>query len=623
MPHATPLRPGSPATRAVWRLYGDALLRPPTLAPAPVNRRTSTSLWRFRPYVRPYATRFVVMLLAMVVAIVVAVVTPLITRALIDGPIARSDRAGLYTLGAFAVTLSLVEVALVFTRRWIVSIGTMGTETGIRLDLYAKLQRLPLTFHSRWQSGQLLSRIMSDLSTLRRFLGFGMTFLVINLLQIALVSVVLLQMYWPMGIVVVVAAIPVIYLCLRNERVYTRLSRRIQDQTGDVASSVEESLQGLRVIRSFGRTEHVYRTFDERAQALYDTSIQRIENTSRFWTFLEVIPTLTLIVVLGIGALAAAQHRLTLGTLVAFITLMLSLIWPVAAMGYLLSMAQDAMTAADRVAEILDAPETIHDGPLTLPDPRGELRFSNVDFRFPDADADTLHDVNLLVAPGETVALVGGTGSGKSTLTALVARLADVTGGSITIDGVDVRDLGLAHLRSIVATAFEDPTLFSMSVRENLTLGRPDATDAEVDEALDVAQAHFVRDLPWGLETRIGEQGMSLSGGQRQRLALARAIITRPRILVLDDTLSALDIHTEALVEEALKRVLVGVTGIVVAHRASTVLLADKVAVLNGGTITHVGTHAELLATVPEYRELLSADFDAEQGFDELEEVRA
>jgi len=235
-----------------------------------------------------------------------------------------------------------------------------------------------------------------------------------------------------------------------------------------------------------------------------------------------------------------------------------------------------------------------------------------------------LHDLNLRLLPGETVALVGATGSGKTILTTLVARLWDVTGGRITLDGVDVRDLRLDRLRQVVATAFEDPVLFSMSARENIALGRPDATDADIAEAVQVAQAQFVHELPFGLDTRIGEQGMSLSGGQRQRLALARAVLAAPAVLVLDDTLSALDIHTEALVEEALQRVLAGVTGIVVAHRASTVLIADKVALLENGTITHVGTHSELLATVPAYRELLSADAeldDAEPGDAELEDA--
>ena len=282
--------------------------------------------------------------------------------------------------------------------------------------------------------------------------------------------------------------------------------------------------------------------------------------------------------------------------------------WPVAALGVILSMMQEAMTASDRVLEIFDTAPTIVSGDRVLKAPRGHLRMEGVGFRFPEADSDVLHDVDLDVRPGETLAVVGATGSGKTTLTALVPRLLDVTAGRMTIDGVDVRDLTLPCLRQVVATAFEEPTLFSMSARENLALGRPDATEAEIREALEVAQATFVDDLPWGLETRIGEQGMSLSGGQRQRLALARAVLARPRILVLDDTLSALDVHTEALVETALRSVLSEATGIVVAHRASTVLLADKVALLQDGTITHVGRHTDLLAEVPAYRDLLAAD---------------
>jgi ATP-binding cassette subfamily B protein len=242
--------------------------------------------------------------------------------------------------------------------------------------------------------------------------------------------------------------------------------------------------------------------------------------------------------------------------------------------------------------------------PVTV---RGWLRFEAVEFRYPGADEPILRNVDLTVAPGETVAIVGVTGSGKTSLVSLVPRLYDVTGGRITLDGTDIRDLTLDSLRGAVGMAFEEPTLFSMSVRENLTLGRPDATDEEIAEALEVAQAGFVYDLPWGLATRVGEQGLSLSGGQRQRLALARAVIARPKVLVLDDPLSALDVHTEALVEEALARVLRGTTALVVVHRQSTVALADRVALLRDGRIAAVGTHSELLATMPEYRAVLSA----------------
>ncbi|MFC7625967.1 ABC transporter ATP-binding protein [Microlunatus sp. GCM10028923] len=607
-----------------------SLDRPPLMAPprAGKTKRDGTarhsrlsSLLRFGPYLRPHVWRFVVMIIFAVASVAASIVIPLVTRAVIDGPIANSDQTGLYTLGAAAMAIGIVEALVVFGRRWVISKGTLATENTIRTDLYAKLQRLPMSFHDHWQSGQLLSRIMNDLSTIRRFLNFGAIFLMINIVQIAVVVGLLLNMYWPLGLVVLAAIVPITVMCLKNERELTRLSRKMQDETGDVASSVEESAHGLRVIKSFGRSEHMFAKFDGKAVQLFDTTYQRIRLLAKFRTFLEIVPSVTVIIVLGLGALAAGRGEVTLGTLVAFITMLLSLVWPIAALGLLLSQTQEAMTAADRIAEIFDAENVITDGAKKLTEVRGEVRFEGAAFRFPDSDTDVLHDLNLTIKPGETVAVVGATGSGKTALTALVPRLYDATAGRITIDGVDVRDLKLEQVRSIVATAFEDPTLFSMSARENLTLGNPEATEAEITQAIEVAQAHFVYDLPWGLNTRIGEQGMSLSGGQRQRLALARAVLAKPGVLVLDDTLSALDVHTEALVEEALKRVLVGVTGIVVAHRASTVLLADKVALLSNGTISHVGTHAQLLKTVPEYRELLSADFDTEEELAEMDRL--
>jgi ATP-binding cassette, subfamily B, bacterial len=586
-----------------------ARLRPhPPIAARPAHVHRYTSLLRLHGYLRPYLSRWVTMLVVSLLGTGATIVVPLVTKALIDGPIADRDERGLFTLGAFAVALGVVEAVLMFIRRWVVARATLGVETAIRVDLYAHLQRLPMGFHGQWQSGQLLSRVMSDLSTVRRFLGFGLLFLVLNVLQVGIVTAILLSMFWPLGLVVLAASVPVVLLVLRNERLFTRLSREVQDQTGDLATSVEEGAHGLRVIKAFGRADHVFSRFDERALRLQATSLEKVHVSARFWTFLEVIPNIALIIVLGFGAIAAGQGRLTMGTLVAFITLMLSLVWPVASLGFLLSMTQEAMTAADRITEVLDTEPSVPDGSLELVRPRGTLRFRGVGFRFPDGRDDVLHDVDLDLAAGETLAVVGATGAGKTVLTSLVPRLYDVTAGSITIDGHDIRSLTLDSLRTVVATAFEDPTLFSMSVRENLTLGHPDATPEEVAEALDVAQAGFVHELPWGLDTRIGEQGMSLSGGQRQRLALARAVLARPTVLVLDDTLSALDVHTEALVEEALRRVLTDVTAIVVAHRASTVLLADRVALLQDGTITHVGTHAELLAEVPAYRSLLAAD---------------
>ncbi|MBF8190411.1 ABC transporter ATP-binding protein [Nonomuraea sp. K274] len=569
-----------------------------------------------KSYLRPYAGRLILIWLAAIVGIGAGISLPLISEQVVDGPVLHGDQGALLPLGLLALGVGAVEAFLIFLRRWAQIKPVLGLETTLRDDLYEHLQRLPMGFHGEWQSGQLLSRATTDLSTIRRFLGFGMLFLVMNVIQLITVTVLLLNKYWPLGLLVAASAVPIVLMSLRFEKRYIRISRQVQDEQGDLATLVEESAIGIRTIKAFGRRHHVYDTYDDAALKVYGTSMDKVRLSAKFFAFLGVIPNITLALVLLLGALAVGSGALTLGGLVAFTTLMLQLVWPIASLGHILAMAQEAMTSADRVMEVMDTVPAIEGGADSIERPRGHLRFEGVGFRFPDSDEQVLHDVWLEVSPGETVAVVGATGSGKTTLTALVPRLIDPTAGRVTIDGHDVRDLTLPALRSVVATAFEEPTLFSMSVRENLTLGRLDATEEEVAAAIQTAQAMFVYDLPWGLDTRIGEQGLSLSGGQRQRLALARAVLSKPQILVLDDTLSALDVETEALVEEALRHVLREATGIVVAHRASTVLLADKVALLKNGTITHVGRHTELLRNVPEYRELLAqdADLDPSEG---------
>ncbi|MEO3869225.1 ABC transporter ATP-binding protein [Nonomuraea sp. B12E4] len=569
-----------------------------------------------KSYLRPHVARLVCIWLAAMIGIGASITLPLISEQVIDGPVLHGDQDALLPLGLVALGVGATEAFMIFFRRWVQIKPVLGLETAIRDDLYEHLQRLPMGFHGDWQSGQLLSRATTDLSTIRRFLGFGMLFLVMNLLQLVTVTVLLLNKYWPLGLLVAASAVPIVLVSLRFEKRYIKISRQVQDQQGDLATLVEESAIGIRTIKAFGRRHHVFDNYDEVALKVYGSSLDKVRLSAKFFAFLGLIPNVTLAMVLLLGSLAVGSGSLTLGGLVAFTTLMLQLVWPIASLGHILAMAQEAVTSADRVMEVMDTVPAIKSGDRTIDQPRGHLRFEGVGFSFPGSDRPVLHDVWLDVRPGETVAIVGATGSGKTTMTALVPRLIDPAEGRITIDGQDVRELTLPALRSVVATAFEEPTLFSMSVRENLTLGRLDATEEELAAAIQTAQAMFVYDLPWGLDTRIGEQGLSLSGGQRQRLALARAVLSKPRILVLDDTLSALDVETEALVEEALRHVLRDATGIVVAHRASTVLLADKVALLRDGTITHVGRHHELLAQVPEYRELLAqdADLDPSEG---------
>jgi ATP-binding cassette subfamily B protein len=489
-------------------------------------------------------------------------------------------------------------------------------ETTMRNELYAHLQRLPVAFHDGWQTGQLLSRATSDMSIIRRFLSFGMIFLVINTVTFVTVVALLLHLYWPLGVVVIASAIPLFWISHSFTAAYNVAARRMQDQQGDLATLVEESAGGIRVIKAFGRRAHMGGEFDQYARKVYDTAVSKILMVARTWSLFDAVPNVTLGITLVAGAIAVSDGGMTIGALVAFVSLQLMLVWPIDALGYIIANAQEAMTAADRIFEVLDEVPSIVDSPhatvLERGSVRGLVRFEGVGYTYPGSTGAVLRSIDLEVRPGETMAIVGATGSGKTTLVSLIPRLIDADSGRITLDGHEIRDWTLDSLRSVIGVAFEDATLFSMSVRENICLGKPDASDDEVAEALAVAQAEFVYDLPWQLNTRIGEQGLSLSGGQRQRLALARAVLGKPRLLVLDDPLSALDVHTEALVEEALARVLVGTTALIVVHRPSTVALADRVALLDDGVIAAVGTHSELLASSPRYREILSATADEE-----------
>src|SRR4051794_31749033 len=575
------------------------------------ERGRLSALRRLIPYARPYRGLIALTFGAALLATLAQLTVPLVTAAIVDGPLARGDREGLWPLIALALVFGIAEAFLFFLRRWSMGRSSLQLERDLRQSLYHRLQRLPVAFHDRWASGQLLSRATSDMSTIRRFVGFGAVFLAVNLITCVVVFVLLLVTYWPLGLTVLLTTVPLTLVGLRWEKRYNVQSRRVQDQQGELATDVEEAVQGIRVVKSLGRSRLVFDRYDAKAMRLRGQQLDKVRTLALLWCVFEFHPQITLAVILVGGAMAVSSGALTIGGLVGFVALFTVLLWPILSLGFLFAQAQEAASACDRIGELLDEPITVTDRPgahrRAIGSP-ARLRLEGVGFTYPGSREPVLAGVHLDVAPGETVALVGATGSGKTTLPALAPRLYDVPAGRVTLDGVDIRDLPLEQLRSVVATAFEDATLFSMSVRENLTLGRPDASDDDVAEALRVAQAGFVQDLPWGLSTRIGEQGLSLSGGQRQRLALARAVLGRPSVLVLDDPLSALDVHTEALVETALREVLGGTTALVVAHRPSTVLLADRVALLQDGRITAVGTHSELLAEVPAYRDLLAQE---------------
>ncbi|HSP03817.1 MAG TPA: ABC transporter ATP-binding protein [Acidimicrobiales bacterium] len=582
---------------------------------ARVRHPASANLRRVGPYFAPHRGRMWFVGLSAVVSIAAGLSTPLIAKAVIDGPIARGDKAGIVPWVVLAVVLGLVETGLARVRRVKLAVAAMDVETKLRNDLYRHLQRLDVGFHDRWQSGQLLSRATSDIATIRRFTAFGAVFLLIISLEVVVIFALLVSLYWPLAIVAGAFAVPVLVLCARFEVQYTAIVRRIQDETGDMTTEIEEAAKGIGVIKAFGRARFAFDRYDTHVRRLYASQMERITVHTKFVWLLGIVPNLILVATLLAGVLAVGSGDLTLGGLFAFVSYILILVFPLEALGWILAMAQEAMTAADRVYDVIDTPPVVDDRPdaVELPEVHGHIRFEGVRFAYGE-DREVLRGVDLEIAPGETLALVGPTGSGKSTLAMLLARLHDPTAGRVTVDGHDLRDVTLASLRGQVSVAFEEATLFSASVRENLRIGRPDATEADIEEALDVARAGFAHDLPWGLDTRIGEQGMTLSGGQRQRLALARAVIAKPRILVLDDPLSALDVHTEAEVEARLRPLLADRTALVVVHRPSTISLADRAALLIDGRIVATGTHTELLSDEPRYREILAQGAEDEEG---------
>jgi ATP-binding cassette subfamily B protein len=620
------------------------------------------SLLRLWPYVRPVRARLFGAACVAVVASCVGLVIPLVLKWLVDGPVAGRDPRGVWLGALYLLLLGFAEALLFGLRRWLVARPLAGVEADMRADLYRHLQRLPVAFHDRWASGQLLSRATTDLMLLRMFLAFPLTFLFVNAVTILVGMAIMLLQQWSLGLVLLAPVLPVVLVCWLFERRYSQVARQAQDQVGDLTTVVEESVLGIRIIKGFGRHRSQARAFRELSRTLRGTELAKARLLASIWAVIVTLPELAIGAALVLGTVQVADGDLSAGTLVAFLSTALALRWPIDSIGFLLAMSQEAATATQRYFEVMDpAPESAdpadqagdagaglredvgtgalagtrdgadagdghasgsrasrHDGDAEGTEGvgagAGGLRFHGVRFRYPDAPADAapvLDGIDLHIRPGETMALVGATGSGKTTLTALIPRLHEVTSGRITLDGEDITRMPRATLRELVAVAFEEPTLFSASVGENVLMGAADtAGETELDRALAVAQADFVHALPEGTATQVGEQGLSLSGGQRQRLALARAVVGSPRFLVLDDPLSALDVHTEAAVEAALRRVLARTTALVVAHRPSTVLLADRVALLSGGRIAAVGTHHELLRSHAEYAWLMSGTGD-------------
>ena len=578
----------------------------------------------------PYAKKELPLLglgaLVALIASAFALAIPLALEYLVDGPLSAGDPSAVWPAAGLVALLGLAEALFIYLRR--VTVLTPGTriDSNIRNHIYQHLQDLPVEFHDRWNSGQLLSRAQNDVSLIRRWMSFGLVMLVANVITIVLGLAILFSWSPLLAGVFLVCSLPMVIFGSRFRRSFEQLARDAQDQWGDVATLVEESVHGIRILKSFGRGEDAFESFATRVDRGRDLEVIKGNTQARLGFWLTWVPDFALAVSLFVGVWLASIGDLSTGQLFAFFATAAVLAGPISSLGFLSALALEAKSGIDRIFDFLDNPNpiTTATNPLTPRSHAGSLVFDDVHFRHqhaPVGTPDLINGVALELHPGETMALVGLTGSGKTTLTALPTRLYDVTGGRILLDGVDVRDLDLVELRTRIAMAFEDATLFSASVRDNVLFGRTDLddfrspeADAILGKALGIADAEFVYSLPDGVDTVIGEQGLSLSGGQRQRIALARAIAAEPDVLVLDDPLSALDIETEARVEAALRKVLATTTALVVAHRPSTVMLADRVALLEDGRITAVGTHGDLLASSPSYRAVISSLDDASES---------
>ena len=571
------------------------------------------TLRRLLAALRPHARLMVGAMVAGTLSLACSLTLPAIVKRVVDDAIVDHRRDQVLPLAVAALVVVTFRAVFNFLRRNYQGEAGVRVEADLRARLFAHLQGLPISFHDRWQSGQLLARATSDLNAIRMFLGFALTFMTFIALYAVTVTVALVLLDPLLAGVTLGIAVPFAFLAIRFNHRMENVWARSREAVGDVASAVEESIGGVRILKAFGVERRAVVRLDGAATRLRDVNLEAVRYRSLYVPLLALLPNLMLAVVLGLGGLRVIDGGLSLGGLIAFNQYLAFLVVPLRYVGWMLSQSQQALAAGDRVfeildtqAEIADAPDARDAGPL-----EGEVTFEHVSFRYPDAAAPALDDVSFTVRPGETVALVGMSGSGKSTLAALLPRFDDPTGGRILLDGRDLRGLTLASVRRQIGVVFDEPVLFSATVRDNIAFGFPEAELDDVVRAAKAAGAHdFVTALPEGYDTRVGEQGFSLSGGQRQRLALARALLGRPRILVLDDPLSSVDVRTEAEIEARLRDVLKGRTVFLIAHRASTVAMSDRVVLLEDGRVVTTGTHADLIQSDDAYRRVLAAELD-------------
>jgi ABC-type multidrug transport system fused ATPase/permease subunit len=562
---------------------------------------------RLLGFLRPYRSGVLWSGLLAVAALTMTAAIPWLTGRAID-QMRDGDRAGLQTLAFAVLGAGVLRMTLTVARRLIAGRVSLGVERDLRTRMYGHLQSLELAFFDRQQTGQLMSRSTVDLQSVRFFLGYGLIFMLQSGLTIVLAAV---AMYLTEPGLATISLAPVPFVVAIAAR-YGRRSRpalqEVQQRIAELTADVEENVSGVRVVKAFAREDRQLERFRGQVGRVFDQSMVTTRMAAFYNPFIGFLPQVGLAAILFFGGRQVIRGDLTIGQFSAFYTYLLMLLSPMRTLGISLSLAQRATAAGARLFQILDREPRIVSPPGApgLPPGNGRVELRGVTLEYDGAKRPSLHDVTLDVAAGSTVALVGATGSGKTTLVQLIPRLYDVTGGAVLVDGADVRDVDVEALRHAIAVVDDNPFLFSASIAENIAYARADATPEEIERAARRAQAHeFIARLPEGYDTRVGERGLTLSGGQRQRVAIARAFLADPRILILDDATSSVDASTEQEIKRALREVMAGRTTFVIAHRLSTISLADEIAVLEDGALLAHGTHDDLLEASELYREIV------------------
>ena len=585
------------------------------------RRKNRHTFFRLIGFLRPYRVGLAISVVLAVGAQAAQIAIILLSGAAI-GAIKNGHHQQLWTLIALILATGVARALLMSGRRFIAGDQALRVEYDLRMRIYSKLVRLSFSFFDRHQTGQLLSRSTVDLTLVRFFLGYGLIFFAQHVLTVFGVAAVMLYLDWRLALVTIAVTPFIVAVAYRYSHISHPVLRDVQQKMADVSTSAEENITGVHVVKAFAQEDAEAERFAERNERLFARSIQANRQQSFYIPLLGFIPLFAQAGVLLYGGWMVIHGQLALQWFVSFAFLLNMLMLPLRQIGNWIGQAQRATASGERIFEIVDEPEEISERPgaRELPDGPGEIRFEQVSFSY-SSGRTVLEGVDLVLEPGKTVALIGQTGSGKTTLASLVPRFYDVTSGRVLVDGADVRELKLSALRPEVGVIAQDPFLFSASVRENIAFGRPEASLEEVENAARLAQAHeFIKRLPGGYETEVGERGVTLSGGQRQRLAIARALLTDPRILILDDATASVDATTEAQIRSGLEQAVRGRTTIVIAHRLSTIALANEIVVLEQGRIAARGSHEQLLGTSAIYREIYEHGLVEQEMAGRLEE---